>query len=62
MESTRERRRAGGAASALLRVLYWLVVLAVSLVLVYLLIGWLEARDNSSLDAATRPQGTWGTT
>ena len=37
----------------LLRVLYWLAVVAVSLVIVYLLIGWLEALDSSSLDGAT---------
>ena len=58
MAGVRERRRPGSAGSTLLRVVYWLAVLAVSLVIVYLLIGWLEALDSSSLDAAA---GAWET-
>ena len=44
---------------ALLRVLYWVAVLAVSLLFVYLLISWLEALDGSSLDAASHLPGAW---
>ena len=61
MPEVRERSRAGGAAQALLRVVYFLVVLAVSLLLVYLLISWLEALDESSIEGARIP-GTWGAT
>ena len=61
MLGARERSRAGGAAKALLRVLYLLSVLAVSLLLVYLLISWLEARDGSSVEGARVPV-TWGAT
>ena len=59
MQGARERSRPGSAVTGLLRLLYWVAVLAVSLVFVYLLIGWLEALDNSSLDAATRMPGAW---
>ena len=57
----REPSRAGGAAKGLLRVLYFVAVLAVSLLLVYLLISWLEALDDSSLEGARTPS-TWEAT
>lgn len=44
-----------------MRVLYFLAVLAVSLVLVYLLISWLEALDESSVEGALIPS-RWGAT
>ena len=42
-------------ARKLAKALYWLAVLAVSLVLVVLLIRFFEARDGSSLDGAFTP-------
>ena len=59
MQGARERSRPTSAVTGLLRVLYWVAVLVVSLLFVYLLIGWLEALDDSSLDAATRMPGAW---
>jgi hypothetical protein len=41
--------------SLLLKILYWLAVLAVSLALVIGLILFLESRDQSSLEGAARP-------
>jgi hypothetical protein len=41
----------------LLRIVYWLAVLAVSLVLVVALILFLESRDQSSVDDAGRGTG-----
>jgi hypothetical protein len=38
----------------LLRILYWLAVLAVSLALLVALVLFLESRDSSSLDSASR--------
>jgi hypothetical protein len=39
----------------LLKILYWLAVLAVSLALVIGLILFFESRDQSSIEGATRP-------
>jgi hypothetical protein len=39
----------------LLKILYWLAVLAVSLALVVGLILFLESRDQSSIDSGARP-------
>jgi hypothetical protein len=39
----------------MLRVLYWLAVLVVSLVLVVALVLFLESRDDSSLEGASSP-------
>jgi hypothetical protein len=39
----------------LLKVLYWLVVLAISLALVIGLILWFESQDESSLDRSRAP-------
>jgi hypothetical protein len=41
----------------LLKVLYWLVVLAVSLVLLVVLVRFLESRDESSLDSGSHAPG-----
>ena len=41
------------ALRILARVLYWLVVLAVSVVLLVLLVSFFESRDESQLDAGT---------
>jgi hypothetical protein len=46
------------APSMLLKVLYWLAVLAVSLALVIGLILFLESRDQSSIEGAARPAFT----
>jgi uncharacterized membrane protein YhaH (DUF805 family) len=40
------------ALRILARVLYWLVVLAVSVVLLVLLVSFFESRDESQIDAA----------
>jgi hypothetical protein len=42
----------------LLKVLYWLAVLAVSLALVIGLILFLESRDQSSIEGAAKPEVT----
>lgn len=41
--------------SPMLRVLYWLAVLIVSLALVVALVVFFESRDDSSLDGARSP-------
>jgi hypothetical protein len=42
----------------LLKILYWLAVIAVSLALVIGLILFLESRDQSSIEGAARPSLT----
>lgn len=42
----------------LLKILYWLAVLAVSLALVIGLILFLESRDQSSIEEAAKPEVT----
>ena len=42
----------------LLKILYWLAVLAVSLALVIGLILFLESRDQSSIEGAAQPRVT----
>ena len=39
----------------LLRIVYWVAVVAISLALVIALILFLESRDQSSVDEASRP-------
>ena len=46
----RPRIRLAGVWALLARMLYWIAVLAVSLALVFLLLRFLEARDEPSLD------------
>jgi hypothetical protein len=41
----------------LLKILYWLAVLAVSLALVIALILWFESRDQSEIEGASDPSG-----
>jgi hypothetical protein len=43
------------ATAMLLKLIYWLAVLAVSLVLVIGLILFFESRDQSSIEGAARP-------
>lgn len=46
----------------LLKLLYWMVVLAISLALVAALITFLESRDGSQIDVdarAAQPPGSW---
>ena len=43
--------------SILLRVLYWLAVVAISIVLVIGLILWFESRDASEVEGSARPAG-----
>lgn len=44
---------------ALARTAYWLLVLAVSLVFVFLLLAYFEARDASEVGTATRSTSSW---
>jgi hypothetical protein len=39
----------------LLKILYWLAVLAISLALVVALILWFESRDQSQIEGTQRP-------
>jgi cytochrome b subunit of formate dehydrogenase len=41
----------------LLKILYWLAVLAISLALVVGLILWFESRDQSQIEGSQRPSG-----
>jgi hypothetical protein len=51
-------RYRASAPAMLLKVLYWLAVLAVSLALVIGLILFLESRDQSSIEGAAQPSLT----
>lgn len=48
-----------GSSEMALKVLYWLVVLAISLALVVALILFLESRDQSSVEALLRSKPTF---